>query len=297
MRARRDFVRAQRVAESLRAVMRSFPVAVRIAGLAIVALCAAGCGTSRSRKATEQLLISDAVDKTVGSLDFGALQGQKVYLDTQFVKSIKGAGFVNADYVISSLRNQMAAAGCLLQDKKQDADIVVEARVGALGYDEHEVSYGIPASNMLSTAAAFVPGAPPIPAIPEMSIAKKNQSNAAVKIAVFAYYQKTRRTVWQSGVAKSRSDSKDVWLMGAGPFQSGSIVRGAQFAGTQIEIPLLHGDGNETNASLISHAKPHLFDDPTRPHRKPRRIRHAEFLKPIPVSPGSKSSAQSSDGK
>ena len=244
-----------------------------------------GCGSSRSRKATEQLLISDAVDRAVGSIDFTAMKGRKVFLDTQFVKNIKGIGFVNGDYIVSSLRNQMVAAGCLLQDAKNDAEIVVEARVGTLGHDEHEVSYGVPASTMLSTAASFLPNAPPIPAIPEMSIAKKNQSNAAAKIAVFAYYQKTRTPIWQSGVAKSKSDSKDVWLMGAGPFQSGSIVDGARFAGTDLTIPLLDGDGKVANPHIVPHEKPHLFNDPTRPLPEPGRIQHAEHVKPVPKPP------------
>lgn len=288
MRAVTVLVRAGRIAVSPRPRLEIFRFAGPVVVLAALILCAAGCGTSRSRKATEQLLISDAVDKAVGSLDFTALSDRKVFLDTQYLKTVKGLGFVNADYVISSLRNQMAAAGCLLQDKKEDAEIVVEARVGTLGHDEHEVSYGIPASNALSTAAAMVPNAPPIPAIPELSIAKKNQSNAAAKIAVFAYYQKTRKPVWQSGIAKSGSDAKDVWLLGAGPFQSGTIMSRAQFAGTRIGIPLMEGDEDGQRPEVVSLAKPHLFNDPTQPTREPRRIQHAEFLKPIPASPDSK---------
>lgn len=251
-----------------------------------------GCGTSRSRIATDQLLTSDAVDKAVDSIDFGALRGRKVYFDTQFVKNIKGIGFVNADYVISSLRNQMVAAGCLLQDKKEDADVVVEARVGALGNDQHEISYGIPASSMLSTAANFLPNAPPIPAIPEMSIAKKNHSNAAAKIAVFAYQQKSRQPVWQSGIARFKSDAHDLWMLGAGPFQSGSIVDRAEFAGTPIAIPLLDDDNEPQNQAVISHAQAHLFDKPeqkTPVQNDPQKIRHAEFLMPIPESNKQKS--------
>ena len=83
--------------------------------LGIVSL--SGCGTTLTRGATEQLLISDAVDQTVASLDFSTLSGKTVYLDTRYIKNVKGMGFVNADYIISSLRQQMTAANCLLQDK------------------------------------------------------------------------------------------------------------------------------------------------------------------------------------
>lgn len=198
---------------------------------------AAGCGTTVKRGATEQLLTSDAVDRTIAQFDFRDLSGKKVYLDTQYIQAVKGIGFVNSAYIISSLRQQLVAARCLLQNKKDDADYIVEARVGALGLDSHEITYGIPASNALSTAASLVPTAPPLPTIPEISFAKKKDQLAAAKIAVFAYNRKTRQPVWQSGVNESESTAKDTWVFGAGPFQRGTIYEGTQFAGTRLGIP------------------------------------------------------------
>ena len=157
---------------------------------------------------------------------FSPLSGRTVYLDTQYVKSVKGTGFVNADYIISSLRQQMLAANCYLEEDREKAEYIAEVRVGALGTDAHDVTYGIPASNGLSSAASLVPNAPPIPMIPEISLAKRADEVAAAKIAVFAYHRETRQAVWQSGLAEARSSSKDMWLFGAGPFQSGTIHDG-----------------------------------------------------------------------
>ena len=131
-----------------------------------------GCGSTKSRSATEQLLVSNAVDRSVASIDFRPLSGRSVYLDTQYVQSVKGLGFVNADYIISSIRQQMLAANCHLEEDRNKADYIAELRVGALGSDAHYVTYGIPPSNSLSTAASLVPNAPPIPLIPEISLAK-----------------------------------------------------------------------------------------------------------------------------
>src|SRR5262245_58090299 len=122
-----------------------------------VALACAGCGTTKQSEATQQLLASDAVDHSIAAIDFRALAGQKVFFDTKYLTNYKGIGFVNAEYVISSLRQQMFAAGCLLQDKLEEAEYVVEARVGTLGNDEHEIVYGIPANNGLATASSVVP--------------------------------------------------------------------------------------------------------------------------------------------
>lgn len=222
-----------------------------------------GCGTTKSRSATEQLLISDAVDRAVAGVDFRPLAGRSVYLDTQYVKSVKGGGFINANYIISSLRQQMLAANCNLQEKAEDADYIAEVRVGALGTDGHRVTYGIPASSGLSNAASLVPNSPPIPTIPEISIAKREDEMAAAKIAVFAYHRETRKAVWQSGLAQARSTAKDIWLFGAGPFQNGAIHERPHFAGEELEIPFLAaGSKDDSLDRLKSYGRDISFIQP-----------------------------------
>lgn len=218
-----------------------------------------GCGKMISNSATEQLLTSDAVDQTISQIDFSNLANKKVFFDTTYIKNVKGMGFVNGDYIISSLRQQIVAANCLIQEKKEDADYVIEARVGTLATNGHEVNYGIPASNMLSSAASLVPTAPSIPTIPEISLAKKNNHSAAAKISVFAYNQKTRERVWQSGVLQAKSTARNTWILGAGPFQRGTIYKGGtQFAGSKIEIPLT-GEDEFSNASTVDYLESARF--------------------------------------
>lgn len=223
-----------------------------------------------SNSATEQLLTSDAVDQTISHIDFSTLANKKVFFDTSYIKNVKGIGFVNGDYIISSLRQQIVAANCLIQEKKEDADYVIEARVGTLATNGHEVNYGIPASNMLSSAASLVPTAPAIPTIPEISLAKKNNQTAAAKISVFAYNQKTRERVWQSGVLQAKSTARDTWILGAGPFQRGTIYKeGAQFAGSRINP--LSGSGDEfTNESTVDYLEPARFVETPQASQAPK---------------------------
>ena len=232
-----------------------------------------GCGTTKSRSATEQLLISDAVDRSVASIDFLPLSGQRVYLDTQYVKTVKGAGFVNADYIISSLRQQMLAANCYLEEERNSADYIAELRIGALGTDAHDVTFGIPASTSLSNAASLVPNAPPIPTIPEISLGKSADEVAAAKIAVFVYHRETRRTYWQSGLAEARSSAKDRWLLGAGPFQSGTLHEGVHLAGEELEIPLMSREVAErkTRKQLNLYSRSHLFGAPPSVQQEPEQ--------------------------
>ncbi|EDL56015.1 hypothetical protein PM8797T_17634, partial [Gimesia maris DSM 8797] len=114
----------------------------RIQGCLLIGLLIllSGCGKMISNSATEQLLTSDAVDQTISRLDFSTLANKKVFFDTTYIKNVKEAGFVNGDYIISSLRQQIVAANCLIQEKKEEADYVIEARVGTLATNSHEVN-------------------------------------------------------------------------------------------------------------------------------------------------------------
>jgi hypothetical protein len=199
--------------------------------LCLVALV--GCGTTTTRTATEQLLMSDAVDQAISQIDFQSLRGQKVFLDTLYLHSVKGVGFVNSEYIISSLRQQLTASSCLIQDTRESADVIVEPRVGALGTDGHEVVYGIPQAGSLTSAASMFSNSP-LPALPELSFGKSNAQSGIAKVIVFAYDRESRTPIWQSGIAKAESTSSNTWYLGAGPFQKGTIYEGMRFAGQKL---------------------------------------------------------------
>ncbi len=187
--------------------------------LAASVLALAGCGTTRSsdslRTATEQLLISDAVDRAVQAIDFHPLRGQSVYLDDSKLQDV-----VDKNYLVSTLRQHLLASGCTLKDSRHDADFIVEARAGAVGTDRNDLLFGIPATNVPQIVS--MPGVPT--AIPEVPLAKRRDQRGVAKISMFAYHRESGRPVWQSGLASSESSSNDVWLFGAGPFQYGSIL-------------------------------------------------------------------------
>lgn len=232
----------------------------------VVVACCAGCGTTKNTIATEQLLLSDAVDGAVARVDFTPLVHQKVFFDTQYMKNYKGIGFVNIEYVTSSLRQQMVAAGLLLQDKEETADFVVEGRIGALGADSHEVIYGIPSTSVLNdavNAVAAVSRGPKVPGIPELALAKRSNQIAAAKIAFFAYDRETRERVWQSGMMTGRSTAKDLWILGAGPFQRGSIHDGnVKFAGSSLDVPYLNSERKGSHGPIASFKKTTIFTTP-----------------------------------
>src|SRR4051812_17264744 len=197
--------------------------------LALLALLMSGCGTTRStdtnRTATEQLLVSDAIDRALQSLNLRALSGQSVFLDDS-----KLADVVDKNYLCSSLRQYLLANGCNLREKREDADFIVEARAGALGTDRSDLLFGLPSMNVPQIALVQ-----PVNAIiPEIPIAKRKDQRGIAKIAVFAYHRQTGAPVWQSGLIHEESSANDVWILGAGPFQRGTIYEGTEFAGSAI---------------------------------------------------------------
>jgi hypothetical protein len=247
---------------------------VRVGSILVVLTClfTIGCGTTKVFTATEQLLMSDAVDSSVAKLDFRPLSGAKVYLDTTYITAmgkqppIPGLQthntMVNSDYIISALRQQMTAAGCLIVDSKETADVICEARCGAIGIDGHAVTYGMPANNIFSSASSVVGGSA-IPTIPEISVAKREMKSAAAKVAVFAYDRETREPVLQTGIAQAGSNARDTWVLGMGPIQQGTIYRGARFAGKRFQTPQPHSSETNFPSGLIDHRNGFVF------HRDP----------------------------
>lgn len=220
-----------------------------------------GCGTVVQRSGTDQLLLSDAVDRSIDMLDFSPLAGRRVFLDTSYMPALKSPTFVNAEYITSALRQKMTTSGCLIQDSRQEADYVLEPRVGALGSDSMEVTYGIPSSNGVSQAATLISGTPAVPAIPEISFGKRKGGIGVAKLMVFAYHKETGTPVWQSGNAIARSDAKDSWFLGMGPITRGSVYDGTRIAGHRLSIPFL-GNRPKARDGELTIADRHQFVHP-----------------------------------
>jgi hypothetical protein len=177
-----------------------------------------GCGTTRStdtmRTATEQLLISDAIDRAVQEVDFRPLSGQTVYLDSSMLEDV-----TDRNYLVSTVRQHLLASGCTLRNERDEADFIVEARAGAVGTDRNDLLFGIPATNVPQILP--LQGMPA--AIPEVPLAKRRDQRGIAKISMFAYHRESGHPVWQSGLAVRESSSNDVWVFGAGPFEHGTL--------------------------------------------------------------------------
>lgn len=218
-----------------------------------------GCGTTKwtdtARSATEQLLITDAMDRAVSRLDLRSLAGKRVFLD-----SLPLNGLTDSAYLISSLRQHLLASGCIVVEAKPEAEYVVEVRAGAIGTDHHELTYGVPRVDIPAILPVSGFGIPTN--IPELPFVKKMDQRAVTKIAVFAYNRETGHPVWQSGTIPVESDAKALWVFGAGPFERGSIYEGTNFAGDRLKIPLVDLGQPQGEIGSVSVADEAYFVEP-----------------------------------
>lgn len=207
----------------------------------LASLCGltAGCGSTKtsntSRTGTEQLVLSDAMDRAVSQVDFRALAGRTVYFDSRYLK------VTDSDYLVSLVRQHALASGCKVEDNKEEAEYVVEMRGGAVGTDQHDLLFGVPETSLPFT----VPGMN-VSMIPEVSLAKKTTQKAVVKVGFFAYNAKTGRPVWQSGNLVANSHARNTWVLGVGPVQDGEIYKRGRIAGMEVDLPMLTVAGNDS---------------------------------------------------
>jgi hypothetical protein len=171
------------------------------------------------------LLVSQAADNAVAQIDFSPLTNRTVFLDAT---AVSDQHVIDKGYLVSLVRQQLVAAGALIQDDKQRAEFVVDLRTGGLGTDRHSMLLGTPAVQLPSV----VPGLPTN--VPEIALMKKNDQRGVAKVAVFAYCRTTGRALWQSGTVEATSEVKDTWVFGAGPFSRGTIRKRTELAGEPL---------------------------------------------------------------
>ena len=218
--------------------------------LMLASLLATGCGTTRwtdsARTATEQLLTSDAIERAVMQVDATPLAGRKAFLDVSAMNQTNDSA-----YLSSSLRHQLLACGVGIAESKADAEVIVEARAGAIGTNRDELMVGIPQTNLTIMGIGGM--------LPEMSAAKRTDQEAVAKLSLFAYDRETGMPLWQSGVQNVASRTHDRWYFGAGPFKTGDINDNPRFAGIRLRMPTFSKGKPAELADAVKLTKPHLY--------------------------------------
>lgn len=170
-------------------------------------LFAAGCGTRRftdtPRTASEQLLVSAALDQACAQLVYDPLTGKEVFLDDQFVDR------VDKSFLVATIRMRGMEKGIRFVDKPDQASHVMELRSGAVGVDRSEYVLGIP-ETALPTPGGSIP-------LPEAAAFKSVAQSGASRVSFVVYQREDRKFLYASGPAYGFSKQNSRWFFGAGP--------------------------------------------------------------------------------
>lgn len=177
--------------------------------------CTSASTSNTARSATEQILISNAVDQSLDKMDFRPFAGKTVYFEEKYIDC------VDKNYVISSIRHRLLKAGAQLADKADAAEVVIEARSGGIGTSHSDSFVGVP--------EVVLPG---MMTIPELRLATRTKQTGVAKIGIVAYDAKTRSPLGPGGIALSSAQDNNWYVFGVGPYQSGNVRNEVQRATT-----------------------------------------------------------------
>ena len=179
--------------------------------LASILLFSVGCTTTRTtdtaRTGIEQLLISNAVDQTIGKTALPDVLGKKVFVEEKYLDS------VDKGYIVGSLRQKLLTSGASLVDAKEGSDVTVELYSGGVGTDNVESFLGVP--------GLTVPGLPV--ELPEIRVYEKKSQFGTAKIGIIAYDTPSGKMMFNGGTSLARADNSAWSVAGIGPFQEGTV--------------------------------------------------------------------------
>jgi hypothetical protein len=172
--------------------------------LAMMAL--GGCSTTRltepPQTATEELLVSAAVDHAVAELHPTLPAGSKVFVDPQYFADAA----LYQKYAVDAVRDQLLRQGAELVDDRKSADVIVEMRSGAQSIDHHDMLIGIPSFPIpipLAGALNF----------PKIALFERNRQTGIAKLAITGYEAKDGKLVASTGPVFATSDKTEYTVL------------------------------------------------------------------------------------
>ncbi|MBC7816673.1 MAG: hypothetical protein IAG10_07280 [Planctomycetaceae bacterium] len=192
--------------------MSRFLAIVLCAGaLAAVCGCTSTSSSNTARTATEQMLVSNAVDQSLSKVDFQAFGNRKVFVEEKYLDCI------DKNYVLSSVRHHVLLQNGQIVPKVEEADVILEVRSGAVGTNSSNSFLGIPQIS--------IPG---MVAIPEVKFVNRVNQVGMAKIGLVAYDAKSHEVLGDGGMSLAKSDENNWYFFGIGPWQNGTVKKEVQ---------------------------------------------------------------------
>jgi hypothetical protein len=191
-------------------------------------LGAGGCATVRvtdtPRTADEEFLLTVAASRAVGQLSLDAMRGRKVYVLTEyafatsqpysesfFTNQVLSPSFADA-FMVAELRARLLKVGARLSTTREDADVILEVRTGALAINRTDFLLGIPALAVAGTSAATLNNL--AVATPNLALYESIRQDGYGSVAVVGYWRTTGDILVNSGPFVGYTHRYDTLILG-----------------------------------------------------------------------------------
>ena len=178
------------------------------AGIVVVTGCTSTNSSNTARTATEQMLVSNAVDQSLSKVDFQAFGDRKVFVEEKYLDC------TDKNYVVSSVRHRVLMQGAQIVAKPEDADLILELRSGAVGTNTSNSFLGIPQIQL-----------PGMISTPEIKLVNRVNQTGMAKIGLVAYDAKSHQVLGDGGMSLAKSADSNWYVFGIGPWQNGTVKK------------------------------------------------------------------------
>jgi hypothetical protein len=143
------------------------------------------------RTATQQILVTEAIDRSLNGLDWPDLTGKSVVVYT----GAPGQGFgtpsqsIDENYLLKATEGMVVKNGGRIVSRAKDADYKLYLLAGALGIDQSKRFLGVE-----GTSGGFIPVR-----IPELALYKRSHQNGIAKTELVLSDRRSGGIVHQSG--------------------------------------------------------------------------------------------------
>lgn len=170
--------------------------------------CTTVAVTEPPETATEQLLITTAIDNAVSKMNVAIPAGTRIFVDTSYFDGIgRDQKVLFPKYAMSAVREKLLQSGALLAEDRQSADMIVELRTGGQSVDHNSLFVGIP-----SISVPLPPTFYPV-TTPELSFFKRDRQTGVAKLAIVAYRQDNGAYAASSGSSFGSSNHTETTIL------------------------------------------------------------------------------------
>jgi hypothetical protein len=189
-----------------------------------------GCSTIRvtdpAATATQLFLESEATRQAVQQINVSHMRDRKVFVDATYLSTIRENSEVLSFkqtpqpylFLVAELRARLLLGGARLVEKKEEAEVIVEARTGGISVDHEETLLGLASITIPTEVVATVPFT-----TPELGILKSTKQFGYASVAIVAYWRDTGEVVSSSGPFVGRTNRFDYWILGMDAGTVGNI--------------------------------------------------------------------------